>query len=170
MNNLTLYQATELTTFERYVDAETGEVDMVSFESAQLTLIEKQRSVVAYAKSLDVKKSMLLIAREKYIEPIDAELKRIESQEKFYKHYLLTNMQAAGYTKIEANDGSFKASIQNNPPSVLIENEALIPADYMRVPVTPPPAIDKSLIAKAIKDGYVVPGASLQTTQRVVIK
>ncbi len=170
MKNLTLYQATALATFERFVDAETGEFDAQGFESASVALIEKQRAVVAYTRNLDVRKTMLLAAKANMLEPIDAELKRIEGEEKFYKNYLLTNMQAAGITKIEANDGSFKASIQNNPPSVQIDDETLIPADYLRVPEAPPPSPDKALIKQAIADGYTVPGARLQQSQRVVIK
>jgi hypothetical protein len=168
--NITLYKATELATFERFVNTDTGEFDTVAFESASMALVDKQRAVVAYAKSLDVKKAMLQAAKANILEPIDAELKRIENEEKFYKNYLLTNMQVAGITKIEANNGSFKASIQNNPPSVVIDDESLIPADYMRVPDAPPPAPDKTLIKQAINDGYEVPGAHLQTTQRLVIK
>ena len=168
--NITLYKATELATFERFVDAETGEFDAQGFESASMALIDKQRAVVAYTRNLDIKKTMLLAAKANYLDPIDAELKRIESEEKFYKNYLLTNMLAAGYTKIEANDGSFKASIQNNPPAVVIDDASLIPADYIRVPDAPPPAPDKALIKQAINDGFEVPGARLQTSQRLVIK
>ena len=170
MNHLTLYQATQLATFERFVDMETGELDTIGFESASIALIEKQRAVVAYTRNLEVRKSMLKAAKENILAPIEAELKRIEAQESFYKNYLLQNMQATGITKIDAIDGSFKASIQNNPPSVIIDDESIVPADYMRVPITPPPAPDKFLIKKAIIEGYEVAGAHLQSSQRVVIK
>lgn len=170
MNHLTLYQATQLATFERFVDMETGELDTIGFESATIDLVEKQRAVVAYTRNLEVRKSMLQAAKENILSPIETELKRIEAQEYFYKNYLLQNMQASGTSKIEAIDGSFKASIQNNPPSVIIDDESLLPADYMRTPVTPPPAPDKKAILLAIKNGIEVSGAHLQSTQRVVIK
>ena len=55
MNNLTLYQATELATFERFIDAETGEINADAYDNAQVTLIEKQRAVTAYTRNLQVR-------------------------------------------------------------------------------------------------------------------
>lgn len=94
--------------------------------------------------------------------------KAIEKRVDSIKNWLLINMQHAGITKIESP--VFTVALQNNPASVVIDDEALIPADYLRVPEAPPPAPDKALIKKAISDGYEVAGARLQTTQRLLIK
>ena len=92
------------------------------------------------------------------------EEKAIENIDK----WLLINFQIAHLEKIKTT--SFTIAIQNNPPSVVIDVEDLIPADYFRTPVAPPPSLDKELIKQAIKDGYTVPGAHLETKQRLVIK
>lgn len=64
----------------------------------------------------------------------------------------------------------FTIKTRNNPPSVIIDNEALIPADYFKQALPPPPTIDKTLIKKAISDGFEVSGARLETKQRLVIE
>lgn len=94
--------------------------------------------------------------------------KSIEKRVDAIKGWLFDNMQRANITKIESP--VFTVALQNNPPSVVIDDESLIPSDYMSVPKLPPPSPDKTLIAKAIKDGYEVKGAHLETKQRLVIK
>jgi len=108
-------------------------------------------------------------------EAIKAEEKRLAERRKAIekrvdniKHWLFTSMQTAGINKIESP--VFTIALQNNPASVVIDDESLIPADYLRVPEAPPPSPDKALIKQAINDGFEVPGAHLQTSQRLVIK
>jgi len=106
---------------------------------------------------------------------IAEEIKRLQERQKAFdkqadrvEQWLFANMQQAGITKVECP--AFTIAIQNNPPSVQITDESLIPSDYMRQPAPPPPAPDKTLIKKAIQDGYEVPGCSLTQSQRLVIK
>ncbi len=58
-------------------------------------------------------------------------------------------------------------AIQDNPPSVVVENEFILPAQYLK---QPPPVVDKVAIKAAIKAGVIVPGAHLAQSQRLVIK
>jgi hypothetical protein len=118
-----------------------------------------------------------MVARslEMSVPAIDKELIRLESlkarqilKAQGLRHYLLTNMQATGITKIEAP--LFKISLQNNPPSIDVYELGLIPSEYMRQPDTPPPAPDKKAIAAALKAGIEVQGAKLVQSQRLVIK
>lgn len=94
--------------------------------------------------------------------------KAVEKRIENIKKWLLLNMQHAGITKIESP--VFTVALQNNPPSVQIDDETLIPQDYFNQPVTPPPVVDKELIKKAINDGFEVAGARLEVKQRLVIK
>ena len=94
--------------------------------------------------------------------------KAIEHRAARIRQYLLDNMIFAGITKIECP--YFKIAVQDNPPSVVIDDPASLPADYMRQPEPPPPSADKALIARAIKDGFNVPGAHLNSSKRLVIK
>lgn len=97
-----------------------------------------------------------------------ARRRAIESRVQRIRDYLLLNMERTGISKIECPH--FKIAIRENPPSVVIDALPLIPEDYMRQPETPPPTVDKKLIAQAIKDGFNVPGAHVERTKRVEIK
>ncbi len=163
---MNLYQANALALLERHIDFETGEVDIQAFNQAQIAFHDKQLAVVAYLKNEDGRIALLNNA----IKELQAREKAMQARHDWLKDYLLTNMQANHITKLEALDMSFVASIQNNPPSVVIDDEAAIPAEYMRIPPTPVPVADKALIKAAISNGLEVAGAHLQTSQRIVIK
>lgn len=86
------------------------------------------------------------------------------------REYLRNNMQGAGITKIEAVE--FVLSLKKNPPAVIVDDESKVPADYKVTPEPPPPPqprVDKKLVAKAIKDGFVVPGCHLEQAERLAI-
>lgn len=96
---------------------------------------------------------------------------RLRARAQSLQQYLLLNMQAAGITKIDSP--YFTLAIKKNPPSVVIDSENLIPAQYMRTPEPPPPpkaAPDKVAIAAAIKAGKEVPGAHSSQGERLEIK
>jgi len=94
--------------------------------------------------------------------------KAIESRAASLEAYLLANMQHAGIQKVETP--FFAITVKNNPPSVAIDDERMIPAEFMRVP--PPRAAepDKTAIKAALQKGVDVQGARLVKGQRVEIK
>lgn len=94
---------------------------------------------------------------------------RFERRAERLRDYLANNMKRAGITSITAIDGSFEARLYiERDASVSIEDETLIPPDYLReIPAHNLP--DKKLIAKAIKDGFDVPGACIVKNDRLVI-
>lgn len=93
--------------------------------------------------------------------------KAIENRAHRVKEYLQTCMEIAGMTKIECPH--FALSIKNNPASVEVLDEKQIPQDYMRE-IPAKFEIDKTLIKKAIADGFDVPGAKLTQGKRLEIK
>jgi len=84
------------------------------------------------------------------------------------KAWLLQNMQLCGITKIECP--AFAITVKNNPPSVVIDDEALIPESYKKLPEPPPLVANKTMIGTALKSGLDVPGCHLEQKQRVEIK
>jgi hypothetical protein len=94
--------------------------------------------------------------------------KRLRTRAEAVREYLLFNMQASGITKIDSP--FFTLAVRNNPPSVIVDNEAEIPAEFKVQPPPPPPRIDKSAIARAIKNGQPVPGCHVTQNQRLEIK
>lgn len=93
--------------------------------------------------------------------------KAIEKRAASLKAYLKDNMERAGITKIESP--WFCVSIAQNPASVQIDDESLIPDDYMReIPATFAP--DKKLMKSAMDEGYTIPGARLVRGTSIRIK
>lgn len=93
---------------------------------------------------------------------LDAEIKRLQDRKRVMtnardrlKEYLRFNMEATEISKIESD--LFTIRLNKPRDQVVIDDESLIPKDYQRVSVSP----DKTLIKKAIKDGYEVTGAHL---------
>jgi hypothetical protein len=55
-------------------------------------------------------------------------------------------------------------------PSVDVFDERQIPAEYMTDPKPPEPKPNKTLIKKAIQDGFDVPGAKIQQGFRLAVR
>ena len=94
--------------------------------------------------------------------------KAIESRVQRVKDWLLINMQQAGISKIESP--VFTVALQNNPPSVIIDDESAIDEGFKRMPDPLPLVVDKKLIKMAIDAGQEVLGAHIEVKQRLVIK
>ena len=103
---------------------------------------------------------------ERLTERMNAEKKRIERT----KNWLLSSIVALEIKQIECP--LFTIAVQDNPPSVDVYNDKLIPAEYMRVPEPKPPvpAPDKRLILADLKAGKEVAGCVLKRDKRIVIK
>lgn len=149
---------------EKLADAELpDEVIADTLESLQFPIEEKAKNVAMVIRNIEASAKAIK-------EAADAMILRAKSEENRAKHlkgYLQSAMEATGITKIESP--YFVISLRNNPESVVIDAESQIPADYMReVPATYSP--DKTLIKKAIQDGYEVPGCHLTRTQSLQIK
>jgi hypothetical protein len=93
--------------------------------------------------------------------------KAIEARADSLRDYLARCMTACGISKI---DGPGVALSFRKSSAVVINEPALIPAQYMRQPEPPPPAPDKKAIADAIKAGAEVPGAHIEQRQTLTIK
>lgn len=134
-----------------------------TLESESGDLVEKLTNVGFVIRNIDAEVSAMKDAEEK----IAARRKSKENRIARLKAYALANMLATGKTKIESP--YFVMGLRNNPESVVIDAESQIPADYMReLPATYSP--DKTLIKKAIQDGFDVPGCHLTRTQSLQIK
>lgn len=84
------------------------------------------------------------------------------------REYLLNNMLFAGVKKLETP--YFVISVRDNPPKVVVTDEAAIPKAYFTEPTPPAPKPDKKLIATAIKEGVQIDGCHLERGQSLLIK
>ena len=111
------------------------------------------------------------------IPAIDAEIERPQARKagklkaaQGLRDYLLVCMRAADVQKIETPMLTFGQ--RKNPPSVLLEDEKLLPAKYWRTPEPKPPvaAPDKAAIKTALQAGQDVPGAKLVQGVKLAVK
>ena len=115
----------------------------------------------------------------KWIRNLEADKKAFEEEEKRFKEkkqaadnrikslklYLEDNMRLTGKTKFKA--GFFSFAIQNNPPSVEVFDEALIPKQFL---IEQPVKIDRAGIKELLKAGEEVPGAELKHSSGLHIR
>jgi hypothetical protein len=123
----------------------------------------KAVNVIAYAKNLEAEATAIKEAEA----AMAKRRKALERRSEALRAYVMDNMVRSGIKTISC--AYFAVSVQNNPPSVDVFDEAQVPLDYMReVPATRVP--DKPRIAQALKEQRDVPGSRLVTSQRLVIK
>lgn len=111
---------------------------------------DKGKAVAAYALNLKAQ----VDTYKEHEAKIAKKRKSAENRLNWLKEYLRSNMVRTGISKIEAPLFSVKLT---TPKESVVVDETKLDADYMRVKSEP----DKTLIKKAIKDGYEVKGASL---------
>ena len=102
------------------------------------------------------------------IEKIDAAIERLTAKKKTIANrkaslieYLRNNMEASGISKISCD--LFTVTLVAGRDSVAISDESVIPDEFVNIKTEISP--DKAAIAKALKDGQEVAGASLQRGQ-----
>ena len=103
---------------------------------------------------------------------LKVEEERLNKRRKSYENRVLQlkkNLESVmlntGKTKFKTNLFSF--GIQNNPPSVEVENEMMIPKKYY---IEQEPKLDKKAILEDLKNGIEVPGASKKQTESLRIR
>jgi hypothetical protein len=143
------------------------EVIRDTLEGLEGQLQDKATNVALFIRNLESTADAIDAAADK----MRSRGSRLRERAQSLNEYLLFNMQATGISKIESP--FFTLTVRNNPATVVIDSENLIPAEFMRTPEPAPPpkpTPDKSAIARAIKSGAEVPGAHTEQRQRLEIK
>lgn len=114
-----------------------------------------------------------MVCREtvKDLPAIDAEIKRLQALKAHrvavsdgLKAYLKRSMEAMGIEKIQCP--LFTVSIRQNPASVEVFEEGMVPDEYMVAKYSP----SKTKIKEALVAGVDVPGARMAKTTRLDVK
>ena len=121
---------------------------------------EKAQNYAVIMKNLEAEAAAL----EKEEKRLAARKSSLKNRNKILKDYLENSMKSIGKTKFKTNLFSF--NIGKNPSSVNIDDENLIPDQYI--------VYTKSLAKRAmlddIKKGVIIPGVSLKQTESLKIK
>ena len=168
MNNLSLikYELKEINNIVTFLESENGDLDEQTIkdtkESVGLLLKEKSEQLELILKELEAKEEKCKEIANFYAK----KAKYANEKKKILKELILGAMQRLGAKKIETATGTF--TIRNNTPSLIIEDENLIPQKF--ITHISSIKIEKNEIKKEIKKGIEIPGVHLETTQSLLIK
>lgn len=167
MNNLSLYElsSTYLKALNDLTDPELDlplEVVNDTLEALGDEMETKAINVTKFMRNMEataiaIKSAEAAMAKRR---------KSLETRIKWMKDYLKGSMEHTGITKIECP--YFKLSIQKNPVSVCIVNEAEIPVQFKEQVISW--KVDKTAIKNAIKSGDSISGVKLVNGTRLAIR
>ena len=89
----------------------------------------------------------------------------IENNARNLKLYLQDSLEAVGKDKVKGE--LFTVAIQNNPQSVEVLDESIVPKDYF---VEQPPKLKKHLLLASLKQGEEIAGVELKQTRSLRIR
>lgn len=124
---------------------------------------KKGESVCHFIKNMELTAAMFKAEEQR----IAARRKTFENTAARVKEYAKLCMELMGAEKITA--GTFTLSIQNNPPSLQIEDGAEPPAEYCVI-IPEQRAWDKDKVKADLKAGKAIPGASLTVGRSIRIR
>jgi hypothetical protein len=118
----------------------------------------KSLNVARFFQNIDAEAAAIKDAETR----MAARRKALENKAQRLKTYLLDNMRACQISKISCPE--FEISLRKNPPAVIIDNEALIPPEFVEIRTS-------TYINKvAIKAAGEVPGTHIEQGYALVIK
>lgn len=158
---MNLYTLTQnyLTVLEMAENGDTGLAD--TLESIEEAIESKAENTAKVIKQLEANADML--ANE--IKRLSERKTTLESNSRNLKSYLQEQLEKCGKTKIKGE--IFTVAIQNNPQSVEVLNEALIPDDYF---IPQQPKLDRKELLMHLKAGEEIAGVAIKQTQSLRIR
>ena len=145
--------------YEMDLDDETWQDTLESIDSA----IEQKADGLMYViRDLEVD----VIGLKDEEKRLKSKREVAERKIKRLKQYLQENMEAVGKTKFKTQ--LFAYNIQNNPASLKLTDEKLIPEKYYTVETSR--KYDNKAIKDDLKAGKVINGAELKTSQSLRIR
>ena len=156
----------EFDTLWMILEDELAEDEVIAdaFQTATEDLADKLENCCKYIKNEEA----LITGLKEEEERLNARRKAKENAIKRLKALMQDAMIAAGEKKIQC--GTFTTSIQNNAPSVVVDEQYIenIPSEYLRVKE---PEIDKKKLGEDLKAGKDLEGiAHLEVTQSLRIR
>ena len=140
-------------------DSETGEItDWSAFEALQLARDEKIENIALYHKNLLAEAAALKAEEKSFAE----RRKRAENKAESLKKYLDSALAGKKFGTVKV-DISYRKST-----SVDVQDVDKLPEEYRKTVTTV--SADKVSIAKALKDGEEVEGATLVENNNIQIK
>lgn len=162
--NFKLYEISN--EYERAIDAllMSEEKDESKIEEIKDLFDKKCINVAKYIKNLEAEWNAVSQAAKLMSE----RARKIYANKESLTEYLQYNMEKTGLLDSIKCIEFEKFQLQNNPPSLVIENEELIPDIYIITKELK--SFDKNSMKKDILDGFEIEGARVEQKKRLVIK
>ena len=140
-------------------DSETGEIeDWSAFEALQMARDEKIENIALYHKNLLAEATALKAEEKSFAD----RRKKAENKAESLKNYLATSLNGSKFS-------TTKVAISYRKSTSVEVDESKLPANWLReIPATR--VVDKVEIAKALKAGEAIEGATLVTKQNIQVK
>lgn len=122
---------------------------------------EKSVAVASFFQNMEAEANAIKEAEKR----MELRRKSIESRVDYLKSYLKSNMERTGITSIECP--YFKISLVNNPPSVSVIDESLLPQETINEKVVR--EVVKTAIKEYINKHGACPGAEIKHSKRLKI-
>lgn len=148
------------------IDEETGELISVAqaLDALRMEREEKIENVACWVKNLYAEVEAIREEENRLFKRRKAAEKKAEN----LKAWMLAAMTREDGTTDKLKTGRVMVSVKRNPPSTVVDDEALLPWVYKTVKQTV--TQDKAAIKAAILAGEEVPGAHLEYGRSVIIK
>lgn len=151
--------------YEQVLSMVNDEVDMDALkdtlEGLEGEITDKAESIAKLMKSIEADETAIKAEEERLYN----RRKALENRRTSIKEYL---EQQLTYAKIDKIKGAvFTISMQDNPPSVHIQDDAIVPEKYY---VPQPAKLDKRTLLEDLKAGAEYEGIALEQTRSVRIR
>ena len=134
-----------------------------TLESMQGEFESKAIAVASFARNLEAEAAAI----DDAIKGMEARAMSLKKRSASLRDYLHGAMNATSIKKVSCP--YFVIAIKANPSRVVIDDEAILPQQFMVTPPAPAPRPDKRAIAEALKFGPVS-GARSEKSTRIEIK
>jgi hypothetical protein len=141
-----------------------AEVIRDTLEGLEGEIQDKAHSIARMIENLDAEAEAIMDASKAMRERSCRVSRRADEM----RNYLMFQLLACGITKLKFTE--FTVAVRDNPEAVRINDDAVIPAEFMVTPEPPPPAPDKKALKAAIKAGTEIRGVWLERGQRLEVK
>lgn len=132
-----------------------------TLEGIEGMIADKAESIAKLIKSIEADEQAIKAEEKRLYD----RRKALENRRNSIKEYLETQLISAGIDKVKGT--LFTISIQNNPPSVNIQDDATVPEKYY---IPQPPKLDKRALLDDLKAGAVYEGIEMIQTKGVRIR
>ena len=147
---------------ENTEDENLKELIKNSMDQLALETNEKIENIIKYIKNLEATATALETEVKRLNDRKIRTLKKVENLKNYLKDFTNT-LDSKKY-----NTGIFNISIRKNAAAIIIENEFLVPSEYVKTEIIR--KVDKIALKEKLKAGEVIEGVKLQQSESIIIK